>query len=120
MKTSVTTRFIPSPETLGVTKGLTACTDSLLLIVRIKDYTITLTWMQDLSESQICYTTNLFQDPGHSGIPGNEEADRQANGACKGRGSIVQERVYISVANRTRRTSEHRAVAKIWWEEQGS
>jgi len=114
MKTSATTRFIPSPETLGVIKSPTACTDSLLvLIVRIKGYTITLTWVQELSESQICYTTNRFQDPGHSGIPGKEEADRQANGACKGRGSIVRERVYISVANRTRRTSEHRAVAKI-------
>ena len=46
MKTLVTTRFIPSPETLGVTKSPTACTDSLLeLIVRIKDYTIALTWV---------------------------------------------------------------------------
>jgi len=31
--------------------------------------------------------------PGHSGIPGNEEADRQANRAREGRGYTVRERI---------------------------
>ena len=55
--------------------------------------------------------------PGHNGIPGNEEADRQANLAREGRrAGTVQERIYTSAANRTRRTSKARAVAKAQWE----
>ncbi|KAF8541107.1 hypothetical protein BDD12DRAFT_879328 [Trichophaea hybrida] len=34
--------------------------------------------------------------PGHSGIPGNEQADRPANKAQEGRGYTVRERIYTS------------------------
>ena len=54
--------------------------------------------------------------PGHSGIPGNEEADRQANKAREGRGYTVRERIYTSAANRARRISEGRTAAKAEWE----
>jgi ribonuclease HI len=54
--------------------------------------------------------------PGHSGIPGNEEADRQANKAREGRGYTVRERIYTSAANRARRISEGRSAAKTQWE----
>jgi len=54
--------------------------------------------------------------PGHSGIPGNEEADRQANKAREGRGYTVRERIYTSAANRARRISERRTAAKAKWE----
>jgi len=50
---------------------------------------------------------------GHTRIPGNEEADRQANLARKGhRTGTVRERVYTSAANRTRRISEAKTAAK--------
>jgi hypothetical protein len=48
----------------------------------------------------------------HSGLPGNEEADRQANAVREDSGNTVRERTYISAANRTRRISEQRAAAK--------
>ena len=54
--------------------------------------------------------------PGHSGIPGNEEADRQSNKAREGRGYTVRERIYTSAANRARRISEGRTAAKAQWE----
>jgi hypothetical protein len=54
--------------------------------------------------------------PGHSGIPGNEEADRQANKAGEGRGYTVHERIYSSAVNRARRISEERTAAKAKWE----
>ena len=44
--------------------------------------------------------------PGHSGIPGNKEADRPANKAREGRGYTVRERIYTSAANRARRICE--------------
>jgi len=54
---------------------------------------------------------------GHTGIPGNEEADRQANLAREGRRTgTVRERVYTSAANRTRRISEAKTAAKAEWE----
>jgi hypothetical protein len=53
---------------------------------------------------------------GHSGIPGNEEADRQANKAREGRGYTVRECIYTSAANRARRISEGRTAAKAKWE----
>ena len=54
--------------------------------------------------------------PGHSGIPGIEEADHQANRAREGRGYTVRERIYTSAANRARRISEGRTAAKAKWE----
>jgi hypothetical protein len=54
--------------------------------------------------------------PGHSGIPGNEEADRQANRPREGRGYTVPERIYTLAANRARRISEGRTAAKANWE----
>jgi len=54
--------------------------------------------------------------PGHSGIPGNEEADRQANKAREDRGYTVRERIYTSAANGARRISEGRTAAKAKWE----
>jgi hypothetical protein len=54
--------------------------------------------------------------PGHSGIPVNEEADRQANKAREDRGYTVRERIYTSAANRARQISEGRTAAKGKWE----
>jgi len=61
--------------------------------------------------------TELHWVPRHTGIPGIEEADRQANLVREGRGlGIVRERVYPSAANRTRRISEAKMAAKAQWE----
>jgi len=46
--------------------------------------------------------TEIHWVPGHSGIPGNEEADRQANLARDASGSTVIERPYTSASNRAR------------------
>jgi len=54
--------------------------------------------------------------PGHSGIPGNEEADRQANKAREERRYTVHERIYTSAGNRARRISEGKLVANAEWE----
>jgi ribonuclease HI len=50
---------------------------------------------------------------GHTGIPGNEEADCQANLAREGRrAGTIRERIYTSAVNMTRRYSEARSSAK--------
>ena len=55
--------------------------------------------------------------PGHTGIPANEEADRQANLEREGRrAGTVRERIYTSAANRARRIWEARTAAKAKWE----
>ena len=60
--------------------------------------------------------TEIHWVPGHSGIPGNEEADRQANIAREAKGSTIIERPYTSASNRARRISEGRSAAKAQWE----
>jgi len=54
--------------------------------------------------------------PGHSGIPGNEEADRQVNLAREASRCTVIERPYTSASNRASRISEGRTAAKSEWE----
>jgi hypothetical protein len=54
--------------------------------------------------------------PGHSGIPGNEEADRQANVARDASGDTAIERLYTSASNMARRISEGRSAPKVRWE----
>jgi hypothetical protein len=54
--------------------------------------------------------------PGHSGIPGNEEADRQAKKARESQGCTVCERIYTSAANRASQISEGRTAAKAIWD----
>jgi len=60
--------------------------------------------------------TDIHWVPGHSGIPGNVEADRQANVAREARGDTVTERPYTFAVNTARRNSERRSAAKAKWE----
>jgi hypothetical protein len=53
---------------------------------------------------------------GHSGIPGNEEADRQANIARDASGNTAIERPYTSASNMARRISKGRSAANARWE----
>jgi len=60
--------------------------------------------------------TEIHWVPGHSGIPGNEEADHQANVARDASGDTAIEWLYTSASNMARRIPEGRSAAKVSWE----
>jgi ribonuclease HI len=60
--------------------------------------------------------TEIHRVPGHADIPGNEEADRQANLARDASGDTLIEWPYTLASNRARRISEGRSAAKAKWE----
>jgi len=60
--------------------------------------------------------TEIHWVPGHSGIPGNKEADRQANVVCEARGDMVTEQPYAPAANTARQICDGRSASKVKWE----
>jgi len=68
------------------------------------------------NQSVIGIATEIHWVPGRSGIPGNEEADRQANLARDASGNTVLDRSYTSASNTARRISEGMSVGKAKWE----
>jgi len=54
--------------------------------------------------------------PGHSGLPGNEEADQEPNLARDASGRTVTEQPYTAASNRASRTSDGWSAAKAMWE----
>ena len=59
--------------------------------------------------------TEIHWVPAHSGIPGHEEANPQANLARDASGCTVLERPYTSASNRARGISKGRSAAKAEW-----
>ena len=71
-------------------------------------------WAQDLLTHAI--VTEIRWVVGHSGIPGNVQADRQADIAPDVSGSTVIERPYTLASNGASQISERRTAAKARWE----
>jgi len=61
-------------------------------------------------------TMESYWIPGHPGIPGNQEAVRQATIAPDGQGRTTIEQQFTSALNRARCISEGRSAAKAQWE----
>jgi ribonuclease HI len=59
--------------------------------------------------------TEIQWIPGHSGIPGNEEADHQANSARQARGITVIERPYTLASHGARQIHNRRSAVKVKW-----
>jgi hypothetical protein len=59
--------------------------------------------------------TEIHRVPAHSGIPGHEEVNPQANLARDASGCTVLERPYTSASNRARGISKGRSAAKAEW-----
>jgi len=60
--------------------------------------------------------TEIHWVPGHSGIPGNKEANCQLNVAREARGDTATEWLYTSAVNTARQISERRSSAKAKWQ----
>jgi len=60
--------------------------------------------------------TEIHWVPGHCGIPGNEEANRQATVSCGARGVTEIEWPYTSASSLARRFSEGSPAARVEWE----
>jgi len=75
-------------------------------------------WINLIAQALLAHgiATEIHWVPGHTGIPRNEGADRQANLARDASGDSVIERPYNSASNRARRISEGRSAAKAKWE----
>jgi hypothetical protein len=70
-----------------------------------------------MTQCKAIIETEIHVAPGHTGIPRNEEVNRQANLAREGlRTGTVSVQVYMSAANRARKSSEAQMAVKAEWE----